>query len=242
MPESASESLGQLLAELHAHRIATWDKAALDLNVNQRLLLAKTADRSHFIKAGDIVDPFSLPTVDGGRFDLGTALARGPVVLIFFRFAGCPACNIALPYCNRQLQPFLAEANATLVAISPQIPERLAEIKTRHGLNFTVASDLVNALEANALEANALEANALGRKFGILYTMDEPNQAAARAKGQFIGDVTGTGSWELPMPAAIVIGRDRVVRFAHVAPDWLRRTEAEDILAALADPRPGQAA
>jgi len=37
----------------------------------------------------------------------------------------------------------------------------------------------------------------------------------------------------LPMPAAIVIGQDRVVRFADVSPDWLVRTEAPEILTAI---------
>ncbi len=218
MTETIQESLGQLLADLLAQRGATWEKAQLDLHLNQRKLLEDTADRSQFIKAGDVVAPFSLPRVDGGNFELDTALARGPVVLVFFRFAGCPACNIALPYYNRNLQPALAQFGATLVAISPQVPERLVEIKTRHGLDFIVASDI---------------GNELGRKFGILYTVDEVNQAAARAKGHFIGDVTGTGTWELPMPAAIVIDQNRTVRFVHVAPDWLKRTEAGDVIAAL---------
>ncbi len=29
------------------------------------------------------------------------------------------------------------------------------------------------------------------------------------------------------MPTVVVIGQDRVVRFADVAPDWMIRTEAE---------------
>lgn len=33
----------------------------------------------------------------------------------------------------------------------------------------------------------------------------------------------------------VVIGHDRVVRFADVSPDWLVRTEADAILAAVRD-------
>jgi peroxiredoxin len=134
------------------------------------------------------------------------------------RFAGCPACNIALPYYQRRLHPELKALGATLAAVSPQVPHRLVEIKRRHGLDFAVASDVDNAL---------------GRRFGILYTADEASQAAARAQGSFIGDVTGTGTWELPMPAVIVIGQDRQVRFADVSPDWLVRTEAGPVLEAV---------
>ncbi len=35
------------------------------------------------------------------------------------------------------------------------------------------------------------------------------------------------------MPTVVVIGQDRIVRFADVAPDWLARTEAEPVIAAV---------
>jgi hypothetical protein len=53
------------------------------------------------------------------------------------------------------------------------------------------------------------------------------------ARNGHIGDVTGTGTWELPKPAVLVIDGDRVVRFVDVSPDWLVRTEAGPIIAAV---------
>ena len=215
MTTGSPESLRQLLANLHAERLATWKPEDLQLNIEQRRILVDAADPARFIKVGDHVAPFSLAEVDGGTVVLEDLVSNGPAVLIFFRFAGCPACNIALPYYQRQLYPGLAALGIPLVAISPQVPERLVEIKRRHSLPFLVAADLQNEL---------------GRRFGILFTASEASQAAARAKGSFIGDVTGTGSWELPQPAVIVIDRDQIVRFAEVSPDWLVRTEAEPVL------------
>jgi peroxiredoxin len=104
--------------------------------------------------------------------------------------------------------------------VSPQVPDRLVAIKRRHSLAFPVASDLNNAL---------------GRRFGILYEFDEASKQSALAKNNPIGEVTGTGTWELPMPTVVVIDRKRVVRFADVHPDWLIRTEAEPILAAVSE-------
>jgi peroxiredoxin len=218
MADQPKESVRQILGALHEDRLRTMDPAALKINIDQRRTLVETADRAGFVKAGDVVEPFSLPEVDGGVIDLDALLAKGPVVLIFFRFAGCPACNLALPYYQRNLHPALEALGASLAAVSPQIPERLVEIKRRHGFGFAVASDLDNAL---------------GRKFGILYTFDEASQAAAKAKGSWIGEVTGTGTWELPMPTIVVIGQDRRVRFADVAPDWMARTEAEPVIEAV---------
>jgi peroxiredoxin len=213
-------SLKQQLADLHAERVRTWDPAVLKINIDQRQTLVETADPAAWVKVGDPVEPFVLKDVEGGDLTLESLTARGPVVLVFFRFAGCPACNIALPYYDKALAPALRDVGATLVAVSPQVPERLVEIRQRHDLSFKVASDI---------------GNELGRRFGILYTADEASQAAQRAKGGFIGDTTGTGTWELPQPAMVVIGHDRIVRFVDVRPDWLVRTEADPVIAAVRD-------
>ncbi len=211
-------SLRQKLADLHAERVRTWDPAVLKINVDQRATLVETADPAAWIKVGDRVDPFTLRDVEGGDLTLQALTAAGPAVLVFFRFAGCPACNIALPHYDQTLAPALKALGATLVAVSPQVPERLGEIRSRHDLSFKVASD---------------PDNRLGRRFGILYTADAASQAAQRAKGGFIGDTTGTQTWELPQPTVIVIDQDRVVRFVDVSPDWLVRTEADPVIAAV---------
>lgn len=215
-----SKSLKDRLADLHAERVRTWEPAALKINVDQRQTLVETADPSRWVKVGDRLEPFVLQDVEGGELALETLLQRGPAVLVFFRFAGCPACNIALPYYDEALAPGLRDLGATLVAVSPQVPERLVEIRGRHNLTFKVAADI---------------GNALGRQFGILYTADEASQAAQRAQGGFIGDTTGTGTWELPQPAVVVIDHERVVRFVDVSADWLVRTEAAPVLQAVRD-------
>ncbi|QLF94682.1 AhpC/TSA family protein [Pseudomonas sp. ABC1] len=213
-----SESINQLLADLHAERERTWAPEALKINIDQRRTLVEQADPARFVKVGDSLEPFSLAPVEGGTLGLEALIANGPAVLVFFRFAGCPACNIAIPYYERNLQPALRERGVPLVAISPQVPERLKEIKERHALTLQVASDPLNAL---------------GRRLGILYEFDEASRQSSLAKGPGIGDVTGTGTWELPQPTVLVIGQDRRVHFAEVSPDWLVRSEAQPIIDAV---------
>ncbi|MCU1724431.1 peroxiredoxin-like family protein [Pseudomonas sp. 5P_5.1_Bac1] len=213
-----SESVNHLLAELHAERLRTWTPEALKVNVDQRQRLVDEADPERFISAGDIVDPFTLLKVEGGSLSLEQLVSKGPAVLVFFRYAGCPACNIAIPYYERNLLPALKRRGVPLVAISPQVPERLKEIKDKHALTLHVASD---------------KDNALGQRFGILYSFDEPSRQASLAKGPGIGALTGTGTWELPQPTVVVIGRDRRVHFAQVSPDWLVRSEAQPIIDAV---------
>ena len=214
MSDGKDDTLAASFAALEEERERSWPPERLADNRAQRRALVAAFDPTRIAQPGDRLDPYALLDDDGGAVTLDELTRDGPAVLIFFRFAGCPACNIAIPYYERELAPALRALGARLVAVSPQIPERLVEIKRRHDLSFEVATD-----------RNAV----LSRRFGILYTAN----ATTQAKGNFIGDVTGTGTWELPQPTVVVIGADRVVRFADVSPDWLVRTEAGPIIEAV---------
>jgi peroxiredoxin len=214
----AENSLNAQFQALHEHRVQTMNPVDLGINIRQREYLVANAAREKFPQAGDKAPDFTLPDVQGGNVVLSTLLEKGPVVLVFFRFAGCPACNIALPYYEQHLYPGLAARGATLLGLSPQVPEKLIEIKTRHNLSYPIASDTDNRL---------------GKHFGIVFSPTAEARANAEAKGSNMGETTGTGTWELPMPAVIVIGQDGIIRYADVSPDWLQRTEAEAVLAAL---------
>ncbi len=213
------ESLREIFRQLHAWRVAHYDPAQLQVNIDQRQRLVDEADPAKWVQVGSTVHPFSVQEVDGATLTLDALLERGPLVLVFFRFEGCPACNLALPYYQRNLLPGLEKLGATLLALSPQVPEKLVAIKRRHELGFLVATD---------------RDNALGRRFGILYTADEASQKAALARGRTVGDTTGTGTWQLPQPTVMVIDTERRARFVDVSPDWLVRTEAEPVLTAVA--------
>jgi peroxiredoxin len=206
------------LADLHAERVATMPPADLQVNIDQRAELVVSFDPSKAVQPGDRLDPYALEDARGGPLALDDLVADGPAVLVFFRFAGCPACNVALPYYRDELAPGLAQFGARLVAISPQVPERLVEIADRHALPFAVASD---------------RENTLARRLGIVFEANKASRRSALAKGADVPAIIGTGTWELPMPAVLVIDRGRVVHFADVTPDWMARTDAEPVLRAL---------
>lgn len=217
MTDIADESLTAQFEALHAERVRTWEPDKLAKNVGQRQKLVEAFDPAKVVQVDDIVAPFALTDSRGGALALDELVAHGPAVLIFFRFAGCPACNLALPYYNRQLWPTLAAAGIPLVAISPHLPEKgLDDIRVRHGLGFHVAAD---------------RDNALGRRFGITFSRGEV--PAGQPTPGWIGELTGTGTAEFPQPAVIIIDGDRTVRFVDVSPDWLVRTQAPEILAAI---------
>ncbi|MDF0543580.1 peroxiredoxin-like family protein [Sphingobium sp. H39-3-25] len=213
MATIAADTLKARYAALQAEREQSWSPAQLAGNARQRQLLVDRFDPLAVVQPGDVLPPLDLEDVEGGSLSLDTLTANGPALIIFFRFAGCPACNIALPHYDRALYPALRDRGIPLVAVSPQRPDRLRDIKDRHGLALTVASDPDNGL-----------AHALGISF-------VPDDRPSPPPAGWIGDVTGTGRWELPQPAVLLLGAGRVVEWLQVSPDWLDRPEAENILA-----------
>lgn len=197
---------------LQAERERSWTPAQLEGNARQRRLLRERFDPAAVAQVGDILPPQDFAQANGDPLSLDTLTANGPALLIFFRFAGCPACNIALPHYADTLYPALRDRGIPLVALSPQQPDRLDEIRKRHDLPFPVATD---------------EDNSLARELGIAF---RPDDRPSPPPAGWIGEVTGTGSWELPQPAVLLVGPGRVVRWLAVSPDWLDRPEADEIL------------
>jgi peroxiredoxin len=211
-------SVQENLDALQAERDNGWDAEQLRSHEAFRLSLEEEAGSRSMVRVGDLVSPFALPEVDGGEVVLTDLLATGPVVLIFFRFEGCPACNAAWSAYRLSLAPALQELGVHLVGVSPQAPEKLVAIKRRHDFQFQIASDP---------DASLID------EFGIGFAPAEEDREEQRAAGKDIGAILGTGSWEFPYPTALVIDQDRVVRFADIHPDWMVRTESDAILDAV---------
>ncbi len=81
--------------------------------------LKQSGIEDRVLGVGETAPPFTLANQQGERRSLDELLARGPVVLAFYRGVWCPYCNADLQNLQRYV-PELEEAGATLVAISPE--------------------------------------------------------------------------------------------------------------------------
>ena len=219
------KSLEQRFAELQAERERSWAPEQLAKNAGQRATLVKRFDPSAIAQTGDILPDVRLIDQDGAAVSLSTLVANGPAVLVFFRFGGCPACNIALPYYDETLALPLTLAGIPLLAVSAQTPVDRSIID-RHNLSFPVTAD---------------PGYELARARNITFFPDDQPEVAP---GQpWIGATLGTQSYEIDQPAVLIVNPDLSVRRLWVSPDWLARTEAEDVLAELwLEPAEAQAA
>lgn len=215
----STKSLAARFAELQAERERTWSKEQLEKNAAQRRILVERFDPASRPKAGDRLAPFTLVDADGGTIESTALLANGPAVLVFFRFGGCPACNIALPYYNETLAPVLADAGIPLLAVSAQIPVDKGPTE-RHGLAFPTYGD---------------PGYALGRQLKLTFLPED--QPAVQPGQPWIGATLGTDSYEITEPAVVIIEGDHTIRFIDASPDWLARSEADAVLAHLPEVR-----
>ena len=68
------------------------------------------------IVPGNVAPGFSLKSIDGKEFALGSALQHGPVVLAFFKVS-CPVCKFAFPFLERVFKQH-GGSDVSFVAVS----------------------------------------------------------------------------------------------------------------------------
>lgn len=168
-------------------------------------------------RPGDRLPALTLPGADGAPVDLGALAAAGPLVITFYRGGWCPYCNIELRAYQQRLGAFNA-LGATLVAVSPERPDDSLDTAQKNGLAFPVLSDVKGRL------ADAL---------GIRFRLTPEIVALYRRFGHDLPTRNGDGEWALPMPATFVVARGGTILAAFVDPDYRRRMDPEEALAAL---------
>jgi peroxiredoxin len=152
--------------------------------------------------------PTTLPAVLDGR----------QAVLVFYRGAWCPYCNIALNAYQDELLPELERRGLALVAVSPQKPDGSLSMQEKNNLRFAVLSDPGNQLAASV---------------GILTAPSEEARAAQLQLGLDLEAINADGTTSLPMPTALIVDPDLTVRWVDVHPDYTTRSEPAAILEAL---------
>ena len=169
------------------------------------------------MKIGEFAPGFALAGAAGQEVSLLAEVAKGPVVLVFYRGGWCPFCNMQLRAYERVL-PRIRALGASLVAISPQRPDHTLSQREKEQLTFGVASD---------------PDGRVAERYRILYEVPEALQRVLQEFGGSLAEYNGTDRWLLPVPAVFVVDRHGVIRFAHVDPDFMRRAEPERVLQAL---------
>lgn len=160
---------------------------------------------------------FALPDADGTIWRSEGLLARGPLVVAFFRGGWCQYCDATIRAVDR-VAANLAAAGVGIVGILPENASALAVTRAEKGVRFPLLSDGDGRLT-----------RLCGLAFDLIpeqivfyrehYGLDLPQRHA------------GTG-WRLPVPGSYLLRTDGTVAFAFADADHTRRAEPDALLEA----------
>ena len=102
------------------------------------LVAAHAADKA--LKAGGRAPAFILPDTNGKPVSSKELLARGPLIISFYRGVWCPYCNFDLQALEAA-RPDLEARGASLVALSPQTSANSRRSQRENSLGFPILSD-----------------------------------------------------------------------------------------------------
>jgi peroxiredoxin len=165
-------------------------------------------------RPGDPMPTFILPNETGGLVSLESFLANGPIAVMFHRGHWCPYCRLNVNALVRA-QHDIAAAGGQLVIVTPERQQFAQEFKSVSGAPFPILTDLDNGY---ALLLNLV----------IWLSPDLQKILSRRDLPKFHGN----DAWMLPIPATFVVGTDGLVKARYVDPDFRRRMDIDDLIAA----------
>jgi peroxiredoxin len=189
-------------------------RAAYD-DLVKRLGRAETKARA--LKIGDKAPDFALPNAEGKLVVSDELLARGPLVINFFRGDWSPFCRLMLEALNAAL-PAISAAGGQLIAISPDTGGRLLGAKKRLKVSIELLSDVDNGV--------ALD-------FGVAFQIPEAYRKELLTRGVNLVQRHGNDAWIIPIPATFVIDKSGIIRYTFVEPEFVRRAEPQEIVEVL---------
>lgn len=179
--------------------------------------LAASGQAQRALAVGAELPAFNLSDSEDRAVSSAELLAKGPLVLTFYRGVWCPYCNMDLQAIE-EVAGQIRALGASIVAISPQTPANGAKSRAQNRLSFPILSDRNGDVAAS---------------FGLRFPLPEDLKSVYRKFGVDLAAVNGDPSWTLPMPARYVIGRDGRVAYAEVNADYTRRPDPSELLPTL---------
>jgi len=172
-------------------------------------------DPTKATQVGQKFPDFTLSDATGKQVSSASLLAKGAILISFYRGEWCPFCNLELRALQKVLPEFEAKG-VTLVAVSPELPDTSLSTKEKLELTFPVLSDV---------------GNKLAKQLGIVWQQPEALRPFLTGFGIDWKHRYGNESFQVPVPATFLVGKDGVVRNSFIDADYTKRLEPQVALA-----------
>ena len=170
------------------------------------------------IKIGQKAPSFELPNAEGKSISLDSLLDKGPLVVTFYRGDWCPYCNLQLRALQARLDEIQA-LGATLIAISPQVPDGSMTKNEISEMEFTVLSD---------------QDAKVASQYGVAWEVPEFLLEHMRVDRELDLEKINNGNANiLPIPATFILDSNGMVTWRYVNVDYRTRSEPDEIIKAL---------
>jgi len=171
------------------------------------------------LKPGAVAPYFNLLDQDEESVCLRSLLKTGPVVLYFYRGKWDPHSHCDVLKLQAAVEKFEAKG-ASLVAISPTLPDGTKFLSSKSILGFPVVSDL---------------GSELAQKFNVTFKTDRDYQVMRLKCGLEIPrkSICLNGSLDIPLAATYVVDQTGSVAWRSVSADPGNRVGVDEILDAI---------
>jgi peroxiredoxin len=177
----------------------------------------KTLKLEEPLALGDKMVNFEIENAAGGTITLDEMLSNGPVVITFYRGSWCPYCVGELTSIQKRIDK-ITKAGGTVLAISPEIPEKTVDLAEQKDIGFSFGTD---------------HDNKLAKQLALAFKLDPKTIKRYRDYGIDLPESNDSKRWELPVPATYVIDTDHTIRFAYVDEDYSKRADYDDVVSVL---------
>jgi peroxiredoxin len=185
--------------------------------IHARVIVELREQSTTSVSQSTMAPEFVLNDHNGKPVSSAELLNQGRLVICFFRGRWCPFCVGQLEAMN-QILPQIKQAQALLIAISPQTVKQSFFMADQHKLRFPLLSD---------------PGNSVAREFGLVYRVPDYQQEVYRRVFINLPFNNGDETWQLPIPATYILDRNGDVTYASVNPDYTERPEPSEILSQL---------
>ncbi|NOT50608.1 MAG: AhpC/TSA family protein [Chitinophagaceae bacterium] len=150
----------------------------------------------------------------GEEIRLKDLLKKGKVVLVFYRGQWCPYCNRELSRLQDSLQ-FIKDKGATLVAVSPELPENIDTTVKKTKAEYSILYD---------------EGMKIMKAYDVEFQVQENVLTRYKNSGIDIEKFNGKNGKFLPVPAVYIIDKEQTVVYRFFEQDYKKRPSVKELL------------
>lgn len=176
--------------------------------------LAKSTILESIPQKGEKLPEFCLVNSFGEARKLEDIRKYGPVIVTFYRGSWCPYCNLEL----RAYQEVIDEINslgATLVAITPELPDASLTTLEKRKLKFEVLSDVDSKYI---------------KQIGLSFRLSKKLQEIYKKFRMDVAAHNGNDDYTLPIPATYIVDKHGTIIYSFADSDYTKRADPAEII------------